>query len=50
MLSTFLNVYYLLANVIGALPGPFIKFWLNDKLIFRKSRHEFSLLNPKIQD
>ncbi len=38
ILTTFFGVYYLIANVIGMIMGPVIKFWLNEKVIFRKQR------------
>ena len=34
-LSTFFHVHYLLANVLGMIAGPFIKFWVNEKIIFK---------------
>ena len=37
MLSTFLHVHYLLANIAGMCAGPFVKFWLNDKIIFKET-------------
>jgi dolichol-phosphate mannosyltransferase len=40
VLSTFFHVHYLLANICGMIAGPFIKFWLNDKFIFREKRHD----------
>ena len=40
LLSTYFNVYYLLANILGMIAPPFVKFWLNDKLIFRESRND----------
>lgn len=40
ILSTFFGVHYLLANLLGMIAGPFIKFWLNEKLIFREVKHE----------
>ena len=36
VLSTLFHVHYMLANILGMLAGPFIKFWLNDKVIFRE--------------
>jgi len=36
-LSTFLNVHYMLANIVGMCAGPFVKFWLNDKIIFKET-------------
>ncbi len=36
LLTTFLDIYYLIANVAGMILGPFIKFWLNEKVIFKK--------------
>lgn len=41
-LSTFFGVHYLLANILGMIAGPFIKFWLNEKFIFRERRHDSS--------
>ena len=32
------GVYYLIANIIGMILGPFIKFWLNEKIIFKETR------------
>jgi len=32
------GVYYLIANIIGMILGPFIKFWVNEKLIFKEAR------------
>ncbi len=42
VLSTFFGVHYLVANILGMAAGPFIKFWLNEKLIFREKRHDHS--------
>ena len=39
-LSTFAGVHYLLANLAGMIAGPFIKFWLNEKFIFREKSHD----------
>ena len=36
-LSTFFHIHYLLANVLGMIAGPFIKFWVNDKIIFKEA-------------
>ena len=36
-LSTFFQVHYLLANALGMIAGPFIKFWVNEKVIFKKA-------------
>ncbi len=47
-LSTFFGVHYLLANILGMAAGPFIKFWLNEKLIFREKRHDHSRRDPEI--
>ena len=49
-LSTFFGVHYLLANVLGMIAPPFIKFWLNEKLIFRESPDDSSRPNPKVPD
>jgi dolichol-phosphate mannosyltransferase len=38
LLYRFFGVYYLIANIIGMILGPFIKFWLNDKIIFKEKR------------
>ena len=38
-LTTFFRIHYLLANLAGMIAGPFIKFWLNEKLIFREANH-----------
>lgn len=38
ILTTFFGVYYLIANVFGMIMGPVIKFWLNEKVIFRKQQ------------
>ena len=38
-LATLFKVHYLLANVLGMIAPPFIKFWLNEKLIFKESPH-----------
>ena len=38
LLTTFLGIYYMIANIAGMIMGPFIKFWLNEKVIFRKRR------------
>jgi putative flippase GtrA len=35
-LSTFLHVHYLIANILGMIAGPFIKFWINDRMIFKE--------------
>jgi len=32
------GVYYLIANIIGMILGPFFKFWINEKLIFKEKR------------
>jgi putative flippase GtrA len=37
VLSTFLGVHYLLANILGMIMGPFAKFWLNDKVVFKEN-------------
>lgn len=29
------HVHYLLANLLGMITGPFIKFWVNEKIIFK---------------
>lgn len=47
-LSTFFGVHYLLANILGMAAGPFIKFWLNEKLIFREKRHDPSRRDSEI--
>ena len=36
VLTTFFGVYYLISNAAGMILGPLIKFWLNEKVIFRK--------------
>jgi len=36
MLTTIFGVYYLISNIFGMIIGPFIKFWLNEKVIFKK--------------
>ena len=41
-LTTFAGVHYLVANVLGMIVPPFIKFWLNEKFIFREKEHEHS--------
>ncbi|HEY3295553.1 MAG TPA: GtrA family protein [bacterium] len=38
VLATLFGVHYLVANIIGMILGPFIKFWVNDKLIFKETR------------
>jgi dolichol-phosphate mannosyltransferase len=38
LLYRFFGVYYLVANIIGMILGPFIKFWLNEKIIFKETR------------
>jgi len=38
LLATFAGVQYLIANIIGMILGPFIKFWINEKLIFKETR------------
>jgi putative flippase GtrA len=38
LLATLFGVHYLLANIIGMILGPFIKFWVNEKLIFKEAR------------
>ena len=38
MLYRFFGVHYLLANLAGMIMGPFVKFWLNDKVVFREAR------------
>jgi len=40
LLSTFFGIHYLLANILGMIAPPFVKFWLNEKLIFREKRHD----------
>ena len=32
------GVHYLIANIIGMILGPFFKFWINEKLIFKEKR------------
>jgi putative flippase GtrA len=49
-LATFFGVHYLLANVLGMIAPPFIKFWLNEKLIFREFPDDSSRPNPKVPD
>jgi putative flippase GtrA len=36
-LSTFFHVHYLLANLLGMIAGPFIKFWVNEKIVFKEA-------------
>lgn len=38
LLYKLLGVHYLLANIAGMVMGPFIKFWLNDKIVFKETR------------
>jgi putative flippase GtrA len=38
LLYKFFGIHYLLANIAGMLMGPFIKFWLNDKIVFKETR------------
>lgn len=38
LLTTFLGIYYMIANIAGMIVGPFIKFWLNEKVIFKEMR------------
>jgi len=35
-LTTFFGVHYLIANVLGMIAPPILKFWLNEKVFFRK--------------
>ncbi len=35
LLTTFLGIYYMIANIAGMVMGPLVKFWLNDKVIFK---------------
>jgi len=42
VLATFAGVHYLIANLLGMIVPPFIKFWLNDKLIFREQKYGHS--------
>ena len=37
-LTTFLGMHYLIANVLGMIVPPILKFWLNEKLFFRKEK------------
>jgi putative flippase GtrA len=36
-LSTLLHIHYLLANLLGMVAGPFVKFWVNEKIIFKEA-------------
>lgn len=36
LLTTAFGVYYLISNIAGMIAGPFIKFWLNEKIVFKK--------------
>ncbi|MCX6600919.1 MAG: GtrA family protein [bacterium] len=36
-LSTLFSVHYLLANALGMIAGPFIKFWVNEKIVFKEA-------------
>jgi putative flippase GtrA len=38
VLAAVVGVHYLIANVMAQLLGPFIKFWLNEKIIFKETR------------
>jgi putative flippase GtrA len=38
LLYKLVGVHYLLANLAGMVIGPFIKFWLNDKIVFKETR------------
>ena len=38
VLATLVGVHYLLANVAAQILGPFVKFWLNEKIIFKETR------------
>ncbi len=38
VLSTLFGVQYLVANIMGMILGPFIKFWLNERIIFKETR------------
>ncbi len=49
-LSTFLKIHYLLANILGMIAPPFIKFWLNEKFIFKASSNDPPRPNPEIPD
>jgi len=42
LLTTFLGIHYLIANILGMIAPPLVKFWLNDRLIFRENRHDSS--------
>ena len=35
-LTKYLGVHYLVADIIGMLGGPVLKFWANEFLIFRR--------------
>ncbi|MBU0518750.1 GtrA family protein [bacterium] len=34
-LTTFAGVHFMISNLCGMMLGPFIKFWLNEKVIFK---------------
>lgn len=36
ILTEFFGVYYMIANIVGMILGPLFKFWINDKVVFRK--------------
>jgi putative flippase GtrA len=36
VLTTVFGVHYLISNIVGMMCGPLIKFWLNEKVVFRK--------------
>jgi putative flippase GtrA len=38
LLYKLFGVHYLLANIAGMIMGPFFKFWLNDKIVFKEVR------------
>jgi putative flippase GtrA len=38
ILAALFGIHYLIANLAGMILGPFIKFWLNEKLIFKETR------------
>ena len=50
ILATFLNIHYLLANILGMIAPPFIKFWLNEKVIFKASPDDSDRPNSQIPD
>jgi putative flippase GtrA len=49
-LATIVGIHYLVANILGMIAPPFIKFWLNERFIFKGSANDSSNPNPEVSD